>query len=185
MLFLLSGANTLTKSTSSPSLKIDGSPAPVHTSSLTGVPFPNGATIDEIRMRSSTVLCKTFLHYLPKLMEDVSHLNHSSPTLNDPSTNPIVGSAVLHFIWERILDILKEYWNCGLSNSKSKENKSGNQMHESSLSEGIPESLKNMLLVMSTSGCFDSQPELWEMTWNHLNSWLPSLKQELFPETIK
>ena len=60
--------------------------------------------------------------------------------------------------------------------------------------EAIPESLKNMLLVMSTQGIFDnlmtpsSQSEvespkqlLWGMTWRKIETFLPNFIQELFP----
>ena len=72
--------------------------------------------------------------------------------------------------------------------------------------EAIPESLKNMLLVMSTAGIFDeeecaltahSQGEsrkthsrsdsevhkysaLWQVTWERIDCFLPNLRQELF-----
>lgn len=42
--------------------------------------------------------------------------------------------------------------------------------------------MKNMLLVMSTSGFFDSDQMLWDSTWERLDKWLPHLKNELFPE---
>lgn len=61
------------------------------------------------------------------------------------------------------------------------------------LLEAIPESLKNMLLVMSTAGIFkapkagepenDPSVELWNMTWMRVNSFLPNLHGELFPNT--
>lgn len=69
--------------------------------------------------------------------------------------------------------------------------------------EAIPESLKNMLLVMSTQGVFDDpslnhitrqQPtdpctsphdtdkrKLWSDTWNRIDQFLPSFLTELFP----
>jgi hypothetical protein len=59
----------------------------------------------------------------------------------------------------------------------------------------VPESLKNMLLVMSTSGVINppgttspptsvnsKQPvELWDVTWEKVDKFLPKLKDELFP----
>src|SRR5437868_9187745 len=62
--------------------------------------------------------------------------------------------------------------------------------------EAVPESLKNMLLVMATSGVINppgtaqsptatitsKQPvELWDVTWEKVNKFLPNLKDELFP----
>ena len=74
--------------------------------------------------------------------------------------------------------------------------------------EAIPESLKNMLLVMSTAGIFEQEdytlslakPDktttaprlarsdsdvhrysaLWQVTWERIDCFLPKLKQELF-----
>jgi brefeldin A-resistance guanine nucleotide exchange factor 1 len=54
----------------------------------------------------------------------------------------------------------------------------------------VPESLKNILLVMSSSGYLappDQKPEqraLWEQTWKHLDRFLPGMKPELFPEAV-
>ncbi|KAF8918028.1 G-box binding factor, partial [Haplosporangium bisporale] len=53
--------------------------------------------------------------------------------------------------------------------------------------EAVPESLKNCLLVMSTSEAFSeasaSRPDsLWNVTWVRINKFLPNLKAEIFPE---
>lgn len=50
----------------------------------------------------------------------------------------------------------------------------------------MPESLKNCLLVMSTSEAFSeasaSSPDsLWNVTWARINKFLPNLKAEIFP----
>ena len=62
--------------------------------------------------------------------------------------------------------------------------------------EAIPESLKNMLLVMATQGVFDlaaintgqsdrssgsHAQELWELTWNRIEEFLPHFLKALFP----
>ena len=68
-------------------------------------------------------------------------------------------------------------------------------------SEAIPESMKNMLLVMSTSGVFDHSEEdqtlqltqktqenqdtkrhysaLWQVTWERIDCFLPNLRKEM------
>ena len=72
--------------------------------------------------------------------------------------------------------------------------------------EAIPESLKNMLLVMSTAGIFDEEEctltshsqtdsqrthkrsdsevhkysALWQVTWERIDCFLPNMRQELF-----
>src|ERR1700712_4455025 len=54
--------------------------------------------------------------------------------------------------------------------------------------EAVPESLKNILLVMADSGYLappaekPEQRELWDQTWKRLDRFLPSLHGELFPE---
>ena len=72
-------------------------------------------------------------------------------------------------LWTRILNSLDQYMHLG-----------------ELLAEAIPESLKNMLLVMTTSGVFrqmdDSDP-LWTQTWQRIHQFLPGLQYSLFPET--
>ncbi|KAI2657621.1 Golgi-specific brefeldin A-resistance guanine nucleotide exchange factor 1 [Labeo rohita] len=56
--------------------------------------------------------------------------------------------------------------------------------------EAIPESLKNMLLVMDTAGIFHSADsrtgysDLWEITWERIDCFLPRLKEELFKQAV-
>jgi len=54
----------------------------------------------------------------------------------------------------------------------------------------MPESLKNILLVMASSGFLvrpesgghqGENKELWDQTWKRLERFLPDLKEELFP----
>jgi brefeldin A-resistance guanine nucleotide exchange factor 1 len=57
--------------------------------------------------------------------------------------------------------------------------------------EAVPESLKNVLLVMASGGFLvrpeecahdeSGKMELWTQTWKRLERFLPDLKQELFP----
>ncbi|KAI8799312.1 hypothetical protein BJ742DRAFT_884663 [Cladochytrium replicatum] len=84
-------------------------------------------------------------------------------------------------LWVRILQYLNQYMHAG-----------GEYLYE-----GVLESLKNMLLVMSTQGVFqpsesDQQPppstsskpatqNLWDVTWKNVNVFLPTLKEDLFP----
>lgn len=50
--------------------------------------------------------------------------------------------------------------------------------------EAIPESLKNMLLVMHTAGILSSEGEpesqLWRMTWERIDIFLPNLRDDVF-----
>ncbi|KAK9728472.1 GDP/GTP exchange factor for ARF [Basidiobolus ranarum] len=86
-------------------------------------------------------------------------------------------------LWSKILDLMILYLHAGETNY---------------LLETIPESLKNMLLVMSAAGLL--QPELsernseprseqqinmWNVTWEKLDQHIPSLREELFPTPRK
>jgi len=78
-------------------------------------------------------------------------------------------------LWLKILDIMDRLMNSGQGNH---------------LEEAVPESLKNVLLVMSSGG-FLIHPEaeganeknqgLWDQTWSRLERFLPDLKVDLFP----
>ncbi|KAI8838851.1 hypothetical protein BJ741DRAFT_562615 [Chytriomyces cf. hyalinus JEL632] len=89
----------------------------------------------------------------------------------------------LPILWVKVLDFMNKYVNAG-----------GSEF----VSEGVLESLKNMLLVMSTQKVFepmDQAPEtpptdpnshnLWILTWQHIDRIYPGLKEELFPDPVK
>lgn len=71
-------------------------------------------------------------------------------------------------LWFRILDFLDKY----LNDSDRSE----------LLVEAIPESLKNVLLVMeTTAGIFhtpDGYTKLWALSWEKIDSFLPSLRAD-------
>ncbi|XP_043911932.1 Golgi-specific brefeldin A-resistance guanine nucleotide exchange factor 1 isoform X2 [Protopterus annectens] len=93
-------------------------------------------------------------------------LQHLSPLLSLPT---------FAALWLTILDFMDKYMIAGSSDL---------------LLEAIPESLKNMLLVMDTAGIFhnaDSQTgysDLWEITWERIDCFLPRLREELFKQTV-
>ncbi|EKG16735.1 SEC7-like protein [Macrophomina phaseolina MS6] len=76
-------------------------------------------------------------------------------------------------LWVKILSIMDRLMNSGQGDN---------------LEEAVPESLKNILLVMSSGGYLvppDQKPEneeLWRETWTKLERFLPNLLPELFPE---
>ncbi|KAI8618119.1 hypothetical protein BC830DRAFT_1110414 [Chytriomyces sp. MP71] len=85
----------------------------------------------------------------------------------------------LPILWIKVLDFMNQYVNAG-----------GSEF----VSEGVLESLKNMLLVMSTQRVFEAAEEaptgspvgpgshnLWVITWQHIGSAYPGLQDELFP----
>jgi brefeldin A-resistance guanine nucleotide exchange factor 1 len=74
-------------------------------------------------------------------------------------------------LWLKILDIMDRLMNSGQGDH---------------LEEAVPESLKNILLVMA-SGKYLVPPEeggknteLWNLTWKRLERFLPDLHEELF-----
>ena len=75
-------------------------------------------------------------------------------------------------MWLRVLDFMDQYMHAG-----------------ELLSESIPESLKNMLLVMSTSGIFKyndatlNSSTLWDLTWTRIHQFIPGLRTFLFPDS--
>uniref|UniRef100_A0AAY4EUT1 Golgi-specific brefeldin A-resistance guanine nucleotide exchange factor 1 n=1 Tax=Denticeps clupeoides TaxID=299321 RepID=A0AAY4EUT1_9TELE len=92
-------------------------------------------------------------------------LQHLSPLLSLPT---------FAALWLTILDFMDKYMHAGSSDL---------------LLEAIPESLKNMLLVMDTAGIFLSADSrtgysaLWEITWERIDCFLPHLREELFKQT--
>ncbi|XP_015279786.1 PREDICTED: Golgi-specific brefeldin A-resistance guanine nucleotide exchange factor 1 isoform X2 [Gekko japonicus] len=93
-------------------------------------------------------------------------LQHLSPLLSLPT---------FAALWLTILDFMDKYMHSGSSDL---------------LPEAIPESLKNMLLVMDTAGIFHSadsrtgHSDLWEITWERIDCFLPKLREELFKQTV-
>ncbi|XP_062989290.1 Golgi-specific brefeldin A-resistance guanine nucleotide exchange factor 1 isoform X3 [Elgaria multicarinata webbii] len=93
-------------------------------------------------------------------------LQHLSPLLSLPT---------FAALWLTILDFMDKYMHSGSSDL---------------LPEAIPESLKNMLLVMDTAGIFHSADsrtgysDLWEITWERIVCFLPKLRDELFKQTV-
>lgn len=70
-------------------------------------------------------------------------------------------------LWLTVLELLRAYMHAD------------NSEH---LFEAIPESLKNMLLVMSSANVLAPSSNLWAPTWRAIDAFLPNLKTELFPE---
>ncbi|MCJ1417746.1 GDP/GTP exchange factor for ARF [Xylographa parallela] len=76
-------------------------------------------------------------------------------------------------LWLRILEIMDRLMNSGQGDS---------------LEEAVPESLKNILLVMANGGYLAPPSEspqyarLWEETWKRLERFLPGMFREIFPD---
>eukprot|EP00048_Salpingoeca_helianthica_P023468 m.24517 g.24517 ORF g.24517 m.24517 type:complete len:1480 (+) comp8714_c0_seq1:128-4567(+) len=91
----------------------------------------------------------------------------------------LLGLGDFEAVWLHLLDFLDRYMHA--DNSEL-------------LLEAVPESLKNMLLVMSTAGIFrpatseesesaggSDVASLWTVTWARISHFLPTLHAELFP----
>lgn len=85
-------------------------------------------------------------------------LHHLTPLLSLPGFLPL---------WLTVLDLLRAFMHA--DNSEL-------------LFEAIPESLKNMLLVMSSAGVLVPESNLWAPTWRTIDGFLPNLRTELFPD---
>jgi hypothetical protein len=88
-------------------------------------------------------------------------LHHLTPLLSLPTFSNL---------WLIILDFTDKYMHADKSDL---------------LYEAIPESLKNMLLVMDSARVFDGidgKGPLWVATWDRINMFLPGMKEELFRE---
>ncbi|PWZ03169.1 hypothetical protein BCV70DRAFT_197407 [Testicularia cyperi] len=140
----------------------------------------------EVRIRASALICKTFLHLMPYLMPRAANGNNNAGEEEAFKT-----------LWLEILDLMDRMIN----------STGGNAGRRNPLTEAIPENLKNVLLVMSTSSLLapasaaatnteasevesrieteDSrsplQRSLFEMTTDRLHRFLPGLVEEVFP----
>ncbi|XP_015781014.1 Golgi-specific brefeldin A-resistance guanine nucleotide exchange factor 1 [Tetranychus urticae] len=83
-------------------------------------------------------------------------LQHLQPLLDLPTFTAL---------WLTILDFMDKYMKA--------------EMQTDLVKEAIPESLKNMLLVMDTANCFNSA--LSSITWDRIHCFLPNLKEEIMP----
>ncbi|VDM44784.1 unnamed protein product [Toxocara canis] len=84
-------------------------------------------------------------------------LNHLTPLSTLPS---------FPALWLRLLDYMDRYLHTDRSDL---------------LSEAIPESLKNMILVLDNTGMFQAIPGLYQMTTTRMGSLLPELIAEVMP----
>ena len=90
--------------------------------------------------------------------------------------SPLSSLPTFSALWLSILDIIGQF--CTTASSDL-------------LADALPESLKNMLLVMDTSGRglffteLGQPTPLWGLTWGKIDSFLPTLRDELFPEWEK
>jgi brefeldin A-resistance guanine nucleotide exchange factor 1 len=129
--------------------------------------------MSETRVQAATLVCKIFLRYLDQLPNREGMLD----------------------LWLKILDILDRMMNSGQGDSlvrgvafvELSRNGYTNYLLQA---EAIPESLKNILLVMADGGHLvppsqDSSKEpIWTETKKRLERFLPDLFKEIFPEDL-
>ncbi|MFH4973909.1 hypothetical protein AB6A40_000618 [Gnathostoma spinigerum] len=84
-------------------------------------------------------------------------LNHLTPLGSLPSFSAL---------WIRLLDFMDRYLHTDRSDL---------------LSEAVPESLKNMILVLDNTGMFRTVPDLYEITTTKVGAFLPALLEEVMP----
>ncbi|GAC97078.1 hypothetical protein PHSY_004662 [Pseudozyma hubeiensis SY62] len=130
----------------------------------------NGGML-EIRIRASALICKTFLHLL-------AHLSPSSGAADASAGANGSHNEEQEFakLWLDVLDLMDRMIN----------STGGNAGRRNPLTEAIPENLKNVLLVMSTSQLLSPedgagmQKRLFDMTHDRLQRFLPGLVEEVF-----
>ncbi|KAK4052248.1 GDP/GTP exchange factor for ARF [Microbotryomycetes sp. JL221] len=121
----------------------------------------------ETRLRASALLCKIFLSYLTQLSERQ-------------------GMETLTNLWLRILGYQDRFMHSGRRDQMA----SLGAGLDNPFFEAVPESLKNVLLVMNEAGFLrpphDPQrtaehAALWNATFDRIQPFLPDLEHELFP----
>jgi brefeldin A-resistance guanine nucleotide exchange factor 1 len=78
-------------------------------------------------------------------------------------------------LWFEVLDMIEKFMKVKLRGRRSEK-----------LHEAIPELVKNVLMVMKTSGILSKtttgENSLWGATWLHVNNISPVLQSEVFPD---
>ncbi|KAF2721574.1 Sec7-domain-containing protein [Polychaeton citri CBS 116435] len=128
---------------------------------------PNG--MGHTRAQAAQLLCKIFLHYLVLTGEKATTDNQES----------------MLEVWTQILEEMERL-------TKASSAVQG-QHQGDTLAEAVPESLKNVLLVMSSGGYLlppsasdertQQQQKVWSATSEGLAKFLPNMMGELFPDT--
>lgn len=135
------------------------------------------ARMGETRYQAAVLCCKVFLRYLDALLETPISMaveEGVDATIEEP------GIA----IWAQILETLERFVKSGGG-------------HADGLEEAVPESIKNILLVMASAGYIappsqteigsqdieesDLQQRLWNVTLPRLERFLPGLLADVFP----
>jgi golgi-specific brefeldin A-resistance guanine nucleotide exchange factor 1 len=123
----------------------------------------------ETRVLAQGLVCKIFLHYLSRLLEEDA-TGHGHALLN---------------VWGGILDVLVRLVGSGQRDVVVCLSRDLANAQE----EAVPESLKNVLLVMSAQGVLVTPSlggsAIWDLTWQKLDRALPKLRVDIFPGEAK
>ena len=131
--------------------------------------------MSETRVQAATLICKIFLRYLDQL----------------PNQDAMLA------LWLKILDILDRMMNSGQGDSLVSAMPAltpQNLLIQTNIllqEEAIPESLKNILLVMADGGHLvppsqdPSKAQIWVETKKRLERFLPALFVEIFPDAAR
>lgn len=129
----------------------------------------------DTRVQTASMLCRVYLQYLEKVQpEDLQYIPVAETNgAKKESISKEYPTNSLISIWTRILSIMERLMTASGGND---------------VEEAIPESLKNILLIMNSNGYLvpegksEQEKELWTETWRRLDRFLPKLFGELFPE---
>jgi len=144
----------------------------------------------ETRLQAALLCCKVFLRYLDSLLDSPATISPAGP-LPAP-TSQEAESGVKNGepepdsdgedgirLWAQILQMMERLLKSGGSKG---------------LEEAVPESLKNIVLVMANGGYLvpprdrretsHLQERLWEVSWTRLERFLPGLMGGVFPNAL-
>lgn len=149
----------------------------------------------ETRSNAALLCCKVFLRYLDALMSQSDYAKHDlvvdigiedgSRQSNDRDGDNDEASLTGVQLWERILEMLER-----LSKSGAMPGDTSMSVYGGGLDEAVPESVKNIVLVMANGGYLapygsdestSDAKRLWEVSVKKLERFLPGLLAEVFP----
>jgi len=149
----------------------------------------------ETRSNAALLCCKVFLRHLDALMRQADYGEHDTNVEisvvngrgqnNDTDADDDDSSLTGVQLWKRILEMLER-----LSKSGAMPGDTSMSAYGGGLDEAVPESIKNIVLVMANGGYLapygsdegsSNAKRLWEVSVEKLERFLPGLLAEVFP----
>ncbi len=145
----------------------------------------------ETRLQAALLCCKVFLRYLDSLLDASATTSPAAPLPSPTSQEadhgvkngepePESDGEDGIRLWAQILQMMERLLKSGGSEG---------------LEEAVPESLKNIVLVMANGGYLVPprerkettylQERLWEVSWTRLERFLPGLMGGVFPDALE